>query len=110
MRADNAGACCRRLGQQRKWPANGGHQSSNTRTSVPLAICDATYSSNGEGQTQAIDGGANHQVRVAEDQRSGHIDRDCLAVFVELPTDTRSERLVVKTLGRLRGELRQEPL
>ena len=39
----------------------------------------------GERQTHAVDGGANHEVGVVDDQRPAHIDDEGLAVLLELP-------------------------
>jgi aryl-alcohol dehydrogenase-like predicted oxidoreductase len=42
----------------------------------------------GKRQTQAIDGGANHEVRIIDDQRSTHINSESLTVFLELSPAT----------------------
>jgi hypothetical protein len=66
----------------------GGHQSSSTRTSAPLAICGAMYSSNENLRPRPRHRRANHQVRVVEDHRSGHSDLDGLTVCFEFLADT----------------------
>jgi hypothetical protein len=39
----------------------------------------------GKRQTQPIDGGANHEIRIVVDQGSAHIDDEGLTAFLELP-------------------------